>query len=278
VKKLTGDRRMRAKLMRQDHFEFDLTATLVLVTNHKPRIVGTDSGIWSRVHLTPWQVFIPPDERDTGLPGRLIDTESDGVLAWLVEGHRAYRERGLAPPKAVTEATDAYRAEQDPVGGWIDDRCDLVPAAETASKALRASYEAWCVEQGSRPVHRERFADALRSHECAETRSKRERFWKGVRLRRNPENAVPTGDSGGRVTLGDSDSGSPLPRERGEGNRETPSPKVTPDDSRAPDTPVESAQSERRFDLDPSGAESTAEAPVPEHGDLPPDQGGEIEC
>ncbi len=67
-------------------------------------------------------------------------------------------------------------------------------------------------------------------------------------------------------------------RARERGNTETPSPKVTPDDSRAPESPVESAQSERLFDLDPSGAESTAEAPVPEHGDLPPDHGGEIEC
>ncbi len=168
----------------------------MLVTNHKPRIVGTDSGIWSRVRLTLWPVFIPPEERDLGLAGRLIADESDGILAWLVEGQRAYRKRGLDPPSAITEATDAYRAEQDPVGGWIDDRCDLVAAAETASKALRASYEAWCAEQGSRPVHRERFADALRSHECVETRSKRERFWKGIRLRRNPENAVGTGDAG----------------------------------------------------------------------------------
>lgn len=241
VKKLTGDRRMRAKLMRQDHFEFDLTATLVLVTNHKPRIVGTDSGIWSRMHLTPWEVFIPPEERDIGLTTKLIEAESDGILTWLVEGHRAYRERGLDPPQAVTKATDAYRAEQDPLAGWIADRCELAQIAETTTKALRASYTAWCEGQGARPVGARRFADVLRSHECIETRTGKERGWRGIRLRRENENAPFTGE----MTPHDSNSQSPPPRARKGGNRETTSRGVIgPSDSGS--TPGDSPPAEAR--------------------------------
>jgi putative DNA primase/helicase len=32
---------------------------------------------------------------------------------------------GLAPPKAVTDATDAYMEGEDVLSSWIDDYCEL---------------------------------------------------------------------------------------------------------------------------------------------------------
>jgi P4 family phage/plasmid primase-like protien len=84
VKELTGERRLRAKLMRRDHFEFDATHTILLAANHRPAVRGTDHAIWRRIHLIPFEVTIPADEQDTQLAGKL-EAERDGILAWVVQ-------------------------------------------------------------------------------------------------------------------------------------------------------------------------------------------------
>jgi putative DNA primase/helicase len=45
MKQLTGGDKVRARKLRQDFFEFDMTAKLVLAANHKPEIRGTDFAV-----------------------------------------------------------------------------------------------------------------------------------------------------------------------------------------------------------------------------------------
>jgi phage/plasmid-associated DNA primase len=66
---------------RSDEPEFKL----FLGTNHTPLIRGTDNGIWRRVHLIPFDVQIPDEERDMRLPEKL-GAELPGILAWVVAG------------------------------------------------------------------------------------------------------------------------------------------------------------------------------------------------
>ncbi|MBA3485458.1 MAG: hypothetical protein H0T51_26990 [Pirellulales bacterium] len=64
VKMLTGGERIRARHMRQDHWEFRPSHLPVLVTNHKPRVIGTDYAIWRRLRLVPFGVTIPEARQD----------------------------------------------------------------------------------------------------------------------------------------------------------------------------------------------------------------------
>jgi putative DNA primase/helicase len=115
VKRLTGGDRLKARRMREDFWSFDPSHTFIMLTNHKPAVGGTDEGIWRRLRLVPFEVVIPPGERDEDL-GRQLADESAAVLAWLAVGYRAWRADGFAEPQQVTEATSAYRAESDPLG------------------------------------------------------------------------------------------------------------------------------------------------------------------
>lgn len=64
VKQLTGRDKIRARRMFENFWQFDPTHKLILCTNHKPRIKGTDHGIWRRVCLVPFtQIFWDADER-----------------------------------------------------------------------------------------------------------------------------------------------------------------------------------------------------------------------
>lgn len=93
MKWLTGGERVRARFMRQDNFEFPRTWIVFLVTNYKPTIKGTDEGTWRRIRLVPWEILLPLNER---IPQEKIIktllTERDGILQWLVDGLRDWKE------------------------------------------------------------------------------------------------------------------------------------------------------------------------------------------
>lgn len=120
---------------------------LALTGNHKPRISGTDRGIWRRVRLVPFAASFE-GKADPRLPEKLR-AEFPHVLAWLVEGCMAWQERGLSDtPQAVAEATEAYRAESDTLGQWLEERCTRGPNARTVSADLYADFRQWCLSNG----------------------------------------------------------------------------------------------------------------------------------
>lgn len=109
--------------MRENLRTFIATHKIIVAANTRPIVRGTDDGIWRRMRLVPWDVRIPHAEQDRELPARLIATEAPGILAWLVDGCLAWFGSGLATVDAITSATDGYRADQDTLGRWIEDRC-----------------------------------------------------------------------------------------------------------------------------------------------------------
>jgi putative DNA primase/helicase len=133
---------------------------LWLSTNHKPSVFGTDEGMWRRIVLVPFTAYIPPEERDKRLLDKLR-AELSGVLAWIVRGAAGWQREGLRPPERVTEATAAYRADQDDLGAWIAQRCIRQDGAEEAFKALYDSYTAWAAAGRLDAVNSREFGQSL---------------------------------------------------------------------------------------------------------------------
>ncbi len=71
VKQLTGDTKMTARYMRQDFFEFTITHKLSVCTNNRPEVRENSHAFWRRVHLIPWAVQIPENEKDQHLLDKL---------------------------------------------------------------------------------------------------------------------------------------------------------------------------------------------------------------
>lgn len=150
VKELTGGDRIRARRMREDFWEFTPTHTLIMATNHKPVVRGTDRGIWRRLRLVPFTVVVEDDQADKTMPERL-KAEYPGILAWCVRGCLEWQERGLDDPQSVTEATAGYRSGQDTLGAFLGE-C-TVAGREMRVKAgeLYARYKAW-IEAAGEPA------------------------------------------------------------------------------------------------------------------------------
>ncbi len=190
VKQLTGEGEITAKFMRRDYFTYTNQAAVWLATNHKPIVQGMDLAMWRRIRLIPFDVTIPEDRRlEPDDVRRRLQAERDGILRWLIEGLQKCRERGglNPPPEVVTCATEAYKAQMDPLKEWLEDECELDTEAFVPSSRLRQSYETHCHLAGRQPLGANRLTEELSRLGFAADRdyvdSVRARVRRGLRLR-----------------------------------------------------------------------------------------------
>lgn len=160
VKELTGGDSVRARRMREDFWQFRPSHTVVLATNHKPTIRGTDFGIWRRIRLVPFTVTIPEAEQDRELTSKLR-AEWPAILRWAVAGCLDWQRNGLQAPGDVLVATETYRADQDVLGEWLQDRCITGNSYTARASDLYHAYKDWATGRGEYVESQTRFGTRL---------------------------------------------------------------------------------------------------------------------
>lgn len=184
LKDLTGETILKARFMRQDFFEFRATHKLVLYSNHRPIVRGSDHGFWRRMRLVPFIETIADQERDPDLPIKL-QAEASGILAWLVRGCLEWQREGLGLPAEVERATQDYRTEMDSIGQFLDESCTFGDREVTSAKELYAAYQHWCEDAGEHPLSQKRLGMELSKRNL---RSDRDSYsgrktWRGIGLK-----------------------------------------------------------------------------------------------
>jgi len=185
LKELTGGDMIATRFMRGDFFTFKPTFKICIVGNHKPSLRTVDEAIRRRFHLIPFNVTIPPAERDLHLAEKLT-TEWGAILQWAVEGCLEWRREGLNPPKVVCEATDQYLTAEDSVATWLEECTE--PANDwtfESSGDLFAAWKAWAERAGEEVGSRKRFAATIEARGYLPKRTKKARGFEGIRLHRH---------------------------------------------------------------------------------------------
>lgn len=195
VKQLTGGDIVSARFLHREFFAFRPAFKLFLSANRKPAIRGTNHAIWRRIRLVPFTVTIPDAEQDKTLPAKL-EAELPGVLRWLVDGCLTWQREGLMPPAAVTDATEHYREEMDRLADFLAERCVVDSSAHVGKTALYQEYVLYC-EHRERPLSKAEFAEALRERGFVESRTGKERRWRGLQLAVAGNLPVATADDPG---------------------------------------------------------------------------------
>jgi putative DNA primase/helicase len=185
VKALTGGDRIAARFMRQDFFEYEPAFKLMIAGNHKPSLRSVDESIRRRLNLLPFTVTIPPEERDRDLPEKL-KAEWPGILRWMIQGCLEWQRIGLAPPKAVRHATEAYLEAEDAVGAWIEECCQRRPQAWESRGTLFTAWNRWATTAGEYVGSQRRFIQALETRGFVPVRKNSGRGFAGIELRREP--------------------------------------------------------------------------------------------
>jgi putative DNA primase/helicase len=135
LKMMTGGDRITARFMRQDFFTYIPRFKIMILGNHKPILGNVDEAIRRRLHLIPFTVTIPENERDPRLAEKL-KAEYPAILWWIMQGCEQWDEKGLVPPAKVRSATASYFATEDNVANWIANRCILDPDGYAILKDL----------------------------------------------------------------------------------------------------------------------------------------------
>ena len=160
VQAITGGDKISARFMRQDFFEYTPQFKPVIVGNHKPAIRNIDEAMKRRMHMIPFTVTIPPEQRDGRLTEKLL-SERDGILAWAVAGCLAWQREGLKPPACVVSATEEYFEAEDALGRWLEERCVRAPNAKSLTAELFSDWKQWAETSGEFIGSQRRFSDLL---------------------------------------------------------------------------------------------------------------------
>lgn len=168
LKWISGQDPLCVRSLYETEVEYLPVFKLWLVSNHRPRAADDDSALWRRLLLVPFEVSIPEGERDPEVKRGLSDPAVGGpvVLAWALEGCRRWQEQGLKAPDPVLAATRAWRAENDPLADWLNERTLLDPAAETIFADLNRDYRSWAEAVGLRPISGKKLGGRLQSLGC----------------------------------------------------------------------------------------------------------------
>lgn len=182
IKSITGGEMITARFMRAEWFTYKPQFKLVIVGNHKPTLHNVDEAIHRRIHLIPFTITIPPDQRDKTLFDKLR-VEWPGILQWAIDGCLEWRKLGLSPPAAVRAATDEYLAEEDAMARWIDECCVTGKNRWGIGARLWASWKSWAETNNEWTGTRKSFAQALKDRGFVPAKSQEVRGYAGIDLK-----------------------------------------------------------------------------------------------
>lgn len=178
LKQLTGDDTVTARKLYSEEFEFKPEFKLWMATNHKPIIRGTDTGIWRRIHMIPFNVQIPEDKVDKNLTHKL-KAEMAGIFKWCIDGCLMWQREGLQMPAAVLKSVREYRREMDVISAFIEDKCTLEGTVQASM--LYAAYASWADSNNEYCMSNTKFSTEL-AKRFEKVRGKNYNFFNGISL------------------------------------------------------------------------------------------------
>lgn len=178
LKQLTGDDTVTARKLYSEEFEFKPEFKLWMATNHKPIIRGTDTGIWRRIHMIPFNVQIPEDKVDKNLTHKL-KAEMTAIFKWCIDGCILWQREGLKMPSAVLQSVREYKREMDVISAFIEDRCVLEGSVQAST--LYAAYTSWAGDNNEYCMSNTKFSTEL-AKRFEKVRGKNYNFFNGISL------------------------------------------------------------------------------------------------
>lgn len=165
MKKLTGGDPVNAKLLYRNPVQFDPSHTLVMLTNHLPKVRGDDPATWRRILAVPFDNVVPEGQRDGELPSasRLALRPSwrgYGPGGRTTSATASTRPRPSWRPRGSTNSTPTPSPVSSPTTPWsatataVSDRqtCTGRSSAGAGVKASRPRSPTRRLPRRSRPA------------------------------------------------------------------------------------------------------------------------------
>ena len=150
IKQLCSTDDITAETKFRDPFRFTPSHTLVLYTNHLPRVSATDDGTWRRLIVIPFHAKITGNSDILNYSDYLVQNAGPAIMRWIVEGARKVLLANCKPPlpACVVQAIKAYRETNDWLSDFLKECCETGETLREKSGELYQAYRMHCARRG----------------------------------------------------------------------------------------------------------------------------------
>ena len=184
VKQLCSTDEIFAEKKYKAPFSFAPSHTLVLYTNHLPKVGANDDGIWRRLVVIPFNAKIQGSGDIKNYADYLYEKAGSYVLKWIIEG--AEKVVGMnfkvSLPKRVKEAVEAYREDNDWMGHFLEECCERDDSYTEKSGELYQRYREYAAQNGEFTRNKGDFYSALENAGFRKRKTKTGTLVYGLRL------------------------------------------------------------------------------------------------
>lgn len=165
VKQLCSTDEIYAEKKYKAPFSYVPTHTLVLYTNHLPRVGAIDQGTWRRLIVIPFNAKIEGKADIKNYSDFLFKTAGGAVLSWIIEGAKRViaSDYKIVQPKVVQDAIQKYKENNDWLAHFLDDCCEMGDGFEAKSGEFYNAYRSYCLQMGEYTRSTTDFYSALES-------------------------------------------------------------------------------------------------------------------
>lgn len=185
VKQLCSTDEIYAEKKYKDPFSYTPTHTLVLYTNHLPKVGAIDKGTWRRLIVIPFDAKIEGSADIKNYADYLFEKAGGAILTWVIEGARKVIADNykIDPPQKVRDAIEHYKESNDWISYFLSERCELDPAYVAKSSEVYNEYRIFCTQVGEFTRSTTDFYTALETVGFERYRDRKGRYIKGLRLK-----------------------------------------------------------------------------------------------
>ena len=165
VKQLCSTDEIYAEKKYKAPFSYVPTHTLVLYTNHLPRVGAIDQGTWRRLIVIPFNAKIEGKADIKNYSDFLFKMAGGAVLQWIIEGAKRViaSDYKIVQPRVVQDAIQKYKENNDWLAHFLDDCCEVGDDFEAKSGEFYNAYRSYCLQMGEYTRSTTDFYSALES-------------------------------------------------------------------------------------------------------------------
>lgn len=184
VKQMCSTDEIFAEKKYKDPFSFTPSHTLVLYTNHLPRVGANDPGTWRRLIVIPFNAKIEGSGDIKNYADYLVSEAAPSIMAWIIEGAKKAISLNfhIPAPACVEAAIKSYREDNDWLGHFLGECCEVDKAYREKSGELYQEYRSYCMRTGEYARSTADFYNALELAGFMRQKTKTGNFIRGLRI------------------------------------------------------------------------------------------------
>ena len=185
VKQLCSTDEIYAEKKYKDPFSFVPSHTLVLYTNHLPKVGAIDAGTWRRLIVIPFNAKIEGSSDIKNYADYLFNKAGGAILKWIMTGAKRVIEKDyhIVKSAVVEAAIQKYKDNNDWLSQFLDECCETDSSYSAKSGDVYNAYRSYCMQVGDYIRSTTDFYTALECAGFERKRSKSARLLFGLQLK-----------------------------------------------------------------------------------------------